>query len=442
MPKARKPKPPSSHSGAQSGNEQAPGGIAEQAAPYARAKRATKPRPTIDLKAHEAELKRLVSFLDLAEGFRLAFAECNFAPLRDALIAEAGRRCSALGARVATIDLSSLQSLPAPLDAILQRVPEQSAEPNVPKLVLMLCGLESHVNITDEHPAPLVALNLARDALPTRLPHPLVIWLPDYLLTTLSRVAPDLWAWRSSAFRFPAPEAVTEVALQETLGAQERILDSKVEEVKERIHTLEALLQEYLPSVGPPSPDKVPAVLDILNELGQGYDGLGMARRALDYWERMLDLARTSRSRQAEGWALGNLGLAYAALGETRKAIECHEEALAIDREIGDRRGEGQDLGNLGIAYAALGETRKAIEFFEQHLAIARGTGDRGGEARASWNLGLALEKEGDLARAVAAMEICVAYERELGHPDAEKDAAEVEALRARLPDAQDPESR
>jgi len=39
--------------------------------------------------------------------------------------------------------------------------------------------------------------------------------------------------------------------------------------------------------------------------------------------------------------ALGNLGNAHADLGDSRKAIEYHEQYLIIAREIGDRRGEG-----------------------------------------------------------------------------------------------------
>jgi tetratricopeptide (TPR) repeat protein len=67
---------------------------------------------------------------------------------------------------------------------------------------------------------------------------------------------------------------------------------------------------------------------------------------------------------------LDNLGLAYAALGEPRRAIEYYQQALAIAREIGDRRGEGNRLGNLGRTYAALGEARQAIEYLEQALSI------------------------------------------------------------------------
>jgi hypothetical protein len=49
-----------------------------------------------------------------------------------------------------------------------------------------------------------------------------------------------------------------------------------------------------------------------------------------------------------------------------------------------------------------------------------------------SWNLGL-LYEESDPARAVALMAICIAYEREIGHPDADADAQRLAQIQARL---------
>jgi len=210
-----------------------------------------------------------------------------------------------------------------------------------------------------------------------------------------------------------------------------------------------------------------------LGNLGLAYAALGERRWAIELYKQWLAITRELGNRRGEGQALGNLGNAYAALGEPRRAVEFHEQALVIDREIGDRRGEEQDLGNLGsayadlgeprraielyeqvltiaceigdrhsegealrglgVAYSALGETRRAIEFYEQQLAITHEIGDQLGEANGNWNLGLALVEEGDLVRAAELMQVRIDYLREIGHPDAEKDAARVAALRARI---------
>ncbi|MCC5638704.1 tetratricopeptide repeat-containing protein [Nostoc sp. CHAB 5844] len=57
------------------------------------------------------------------------------------------------------------------------------------------------------------------------------------------------------------------------------------------------------------------------------------------------------KNRLGEGHSLGNLGLAYYSLGNYKKAIEYLQQLLAIARQIKDRLGEGAALGNLGSAY-------------------------------------------------------------------------------------------
>jgi len=79
---------------------------------------------------------------------------------------------------------------------------------------------------------------------------------------------------------------------------------------------------------------------------------------------------------------------------------------------------------------------RERVPQLQAALAAAQRRGDRRGEAMGSWNLGLAYEQLGDVARAVEAMQLRVDYEREIGHPDAERHAARVEELRQRLRDA------
>lgn len=166
--------------------------------------------------------------------------------------------------------------------------------------------------------------------------------------------------------------------------------------------------------------------------LGNAYLDLGEPQRAIEHYEKALAIAREVGDRRFEGGTVGNLGRAYAALGEPKRAIDHFERHIASARETGNRRSEGIGLLNLGRAYQELGEPGRAVALYEQSLSIASEIGDRATEAYVSWNLG-EIEEAGDLARAADLMQICVDYEREIGHPDTEKDASYVAALRARI---------
>jgi len=101
--------------------------------------------------------------------------------------------------------------------------------------------------------------------------------------------------------------------------------------------------------------------------------------------------------------------------------------------KINDQRERANILNELGTVYHLLGDARKAIEYYEQQLEITQEIGDRSGEAKACWNLGLEYEKADDFQRAADLMQVCVDFEREIGHPDAEKDADSIESIRAKL---------
>jgi tetratricopeptide (TPR) repeat protein len=57
-------------------------------------------------------------------------------------------------------------------------------------------------------------------------------------------------------------------------------------------------------------------------------------------------------------------------LGETRRAIEFYEQELVIAREIGDRRGEGYALWNTSLALDELGDRAQAIACAEEAFKI------------------------------------------------------------------------
>jgi tetratricopeptide (TPR) repeat protein len=130
---------------------------------------------------------------------------------------------------------------------------------------------------------------------------------------------------------------------------------------------------------------------------------------------------------------LGMLGLAYLQSGCPAKAAKCHQEQLALIRAGGDRMAEISCTFLFAMASSALGLQDSATEHFVAARTLAREIGARHVEAKMCWGFALACEAKGNLGQAVEPMKVCVNYEREIGHPDAEKHAAYLAALRARI---------
>ena len=60
---------------------------------------------------------------------------------------------------------------------------------------------------------------------------------------------------------------------------------------------------------------------------------------------------REEGNQSMKGNAYGNLGNAYDSLGDVKKAIEYYNLHLKIAKEVGDKHGEGNAYGNLGNAF-------------------------------------------------------------------------------------------
>ena len=152
----------------------------------------------------------------------------------------------------------------------------------------------------------------------------------------------------------------------------------------------------------------------VIGNLGQAYRDLGQTKKAIEYYERALVIAKEIGNRRNESITLGNLGNAHSDLGQIEKAIEYNKKALAISGEIGDRRNESITLGNLGIAYSALGQVEEAIEYNKKALAIAREIGDRRNEITNLGNLGNAYNALGQVKKAIEYSEQALAIAREI----------------------------
>lgn len=158
----------------------------------------------------------------------------------------------------------------------------------------------------------------------------------------------------------------------------------------------------------------------IMSDLGLAYATLGETNRAIEIYKQALAIDREMNNRQGEGAILANLGNAYFASGEFQRAVEVSEQAQAIASELGGHKGDGKTLSNMGYAHATLGQASQAIKFYEQSLPLLRESGDRFREGNTLGNLGNACFATGEFPRAVEVYERALAIARETGDREGE----------------------
>lgn len=127
---------------------------------------------------------------------------------------------------------------------------------------------------------------------------------------------------------------------------------------------------------------------DALNNLGGIYETKGSPRRAIKYLEQSLSIARDIGHFRLECEALCNLGQAHLVRGDFNYAIAKNREGLEVSRRIGDSHTKCILLGNMAEAHLTLSEFEEATSFAMQQLEFARELQDQYHECRALSTLG------------------------------------------------------
>lgn len=118
----------------------------------------------------------------------------------------------------------------------------------------------------------------------------------------------------------------------------------------------------------------------VLNLQGLAAMEQGHSQRALEIFERKLEMARRHRLLTDQATALGNIARANHDLGRYAEAEAAIDESLAICRGIGDPYLEYYVLYILAEACEAQGKLAEAGRRYREDLALARQLGDRPGE--------------------------------------------------------------
>ncbi|XP_064458363.1 G-protein-signaling modulator 1-like [Ornithodoros turicata] len=122
--------------------------------------------------------------------------------------------------------------------------------------------------------------------------------------------------------------------------------------------------------------------------LGNTHYLLGNFTKAVTYHQQRLKLAKEFGDRAAQRRAYSNLGNAHIFLGEFELAAECYGKTCWLAQELGDRAVEAQACYSLGNTYTLLRDFERAIEYHLRHLRIAQELKDLVGEGKAYWSLG------------------------------------------------------
>ncbi|WP_242040829.1 tetratricopeptide repeat protein [Coleofasciculus sp. FACHB-1120] len=368
-------------------------------------KQISKLQPEIDtfLTINQQPLAELLTFIDFVdEKLTIGFVEINFAKDRDALIEILKHHPQCQEIQFAACNFSS-PDLRFIRDAIVEELAEIKIEQNK-KLVLIIVGLEHSIGMYGEYPPVLQDLNFVRDAFTTSVPHPILLFLPDYALTRLAKYAPDFWAWKVGIFQFKTAESTKDYAINTTLQS-ERILGSlEVAEKQERIDLLQRLLMEYSPyNHHGMLEENLLTRINILNQLGVAYRSLGEIKKAEDSLQEALRLTNDDENlTQIKASVLHELGILFANLGKIKQAIAYYQQSLEIKERIGDVQGKAATLHNLANIYADTGEIEQAIAYYQQSLEIKERIGDVQGKAKTLQCLGIIYADTGEIEQAIA----------------------------------------
>lgn len=330
--------------------------------------------PETGAEPEEIFIRRMVRAIDYAEGFWLGFAKSNTPAQRRRLSALCRDLLEPLKIRVIEIELNEpiTDLLPVLRERLAQEQTgreEEHEQSTQPKLTFFVHGLEHSIPSREAYPPLLSSLNLNRELFRRQLPHPLLLWLPDYALTALARKAPDFWAWRSGLYEF-APERETAEQTLEVVSSQAVYITENLSEKakRERLVMLKGLLEDYR-ELGSGLREQL-AQIHILNDIGITYGILEDFVAAKAAFEEALTVSRMLKDADNEAAALHNLGRVSQEWGEIEEARRLFYESLEIEKKLGDLRGMAITLHQLGRLAEVKGDVTEAARLFRESLNI------------------------------------------------------------------------
>ena len=370
----------------------------------------------------KVELGALAHALQLAEGMTLLFARCDQPRHRREVIGALRERLPQM--RVQQITFTE------PLTHLLDELRLRIAEPT-PDAIFVV-GLENSVSVTQQAGnIPFVAnLNAARNSFPRYIPCPLVLWIPEYVLTAIMKGAPDFFSVRSGVYQFEdvsedAKAFSTSDAHNDALDTQQQLSHTQEEKIIplsaeqwERVEHLQALLHEAqsLPS------DRRDLKMEarLLNQIGSAYSNMGRNEEAEQAQNQSLVIYCELDDVRGQAETLNYLGRIYRHQGLFSNSEEAHRRSLALSRKINDSRREASSLNYLGRTLRYQNRLDEAADAHRSGLVLYHARNDYNDIARTLNHLGNTLRQAKRPEEAEVQHQEALAMWRRIGNRDGE----------------------
>jgi tetratricopeptide (TPR) repeat protein len=353
----------------------------------------------------ETELRAMANMLRRAQGFTLAFAQCNQPSERRRLVSQLRQLLG--DHRIAEVEFTE------PIENLLDELIPRLSEYNDAR-AMFVYGLEHSIR-SDQDFSPVVAnLNISRNLFPRHISYPVVLWLPAYAIAAVMRGALDFFSWRSGVFQFPSPpEMLVQIAQSALSGGFQAAFNLTAEEKEQRIAIIQDLLNEYesLPS---DRRDRQ-AEARLLNQLSALHYSLGDYEKAEDCCRQSLGILEYLGDKSGVAYSLHNLGVIAYFRGDYDKAEIYYQQSLRIFQELGDRSGVADSLHNLGMIAQERKDYSQAEDYYQQSLRIFQELGDRSGVADSMRSLGMVAQYRGDYGQAEDYYQQSLEISQELG---------------------------
>ncbi|MDI6810854.1 MAG: tetratricopeptide repeat protein [archaeon] len=204
------------------------------------------------------------------------------------------------------------------------------------------------------------------------------------------RKALDFWRYRGNYYELKEAERGMAFEALETLATPFSYQDK--EDLLRRKRINEYLLERVR--------DKEEKA-DILLELGVIFYYSGDLDKALEYYEKALELNDELGMKEGIAAVFGNIGAVYFTKGELDKALQYFEKALKLNEELGNKKGMANQLGNMGVLYFTKGELDKASGSYKKALKIFEESGIKEGIATLLGNIGALYFTKGEPDKAL-----------------------------------------